>query len=113
MTGKILNKIKKMCLTIGVFLFSISTRVLATMEPAYVVRNIESDILYGPPRTTTIPGIWKITRNFIVPIAFIIGVIIYFKKSKSSTKRKVITIIITLALLIIICFGINCIFKNM
>lgn len=104
---KLKNMIKKMFSTIGVFLFSASTKVLAgveALEPA----------LYGPPRTanSSIPAFWKITRNFVIPIAFLIGVIIYFKKSKSSTKRKVITIIIALALLIAICFGINYILTN-
>lgn len=110
---KLINMIKKMFSAIGVFLFSTSTKVLAAIEPAYGVRNLEPD-LYGPPRTasSSIPAFWKITRNFVIPIAFLIGVIIYFKKSKSSTKRKIITIIIALALLILVCLGINYLITN-
>lgn len=110
---KVINIVKKMFISIGVFLFSVSTKVLAAIEPAYGVRNLEPD-LYGPPRTTnsSIPAFWKIARSFVIPIAFLIGVIVYFKKSKSSTKRKIITSIIALILLFLICFGINYLITN-
>ena len=112
---KVINIVKKMFISIGVFLFSVSTKVLAVIDPLYGPPDIgDQGALYGPPRTasSSIPAFWRITRNFVIPIAFLIGVIVYFKKSKSSTKRKIITSIIALILLILICLGINYLITN-
>ena len=50
---------------------------------------------------------FNILNKIIIPLTFIIGSIIYLKKSKSSKKRKIITLIIALIIVIAICFGLN------
>ena len=79
-------------------------------QPMYGV-PLEPD-LYGVPRPNEIPMLWKIAKGFIVPLAFIIGMIIYFKKSSSPKFKKIITVVIMLAIVILICFGINYIIIN-
>lgn len=72
--------------------------------------------LYGPPpepQSDFISTIWRIAKIFIIPLALIIGFIVYFKKSKSTTKRKIITMIIVLLIVIAICFGVNYLITNL
>ena len=110
---KLMNWIKKIFLMVGLFLNSVYTRVLASD----IIGNIE--VLYGPPPqelygvvgVSKIQNFWKILRGLIIPIAFIIGVIVYFKKSTSSVSKKIITILIVLAIIVLLCFGINYLIK--
>ena len=60
--------------------------------------------LYGPPQPPILEFGLKIFQTIIAPILFLIGIIIYLKKSKASKKRKIITTIIFVLLLI----GIYC-----
>lgn len=66
-------------------------------------------VLYGVPNVSKIevPMFWKLLRGFFIPVIFVIGMIIYFRKSKKSVKRKIVTAIIVVLLLVAICFGIN------
>lgn len=109
---KIINRLKKIFIMIGAFCFSIYTKVFAIdrIQPAYGI-PLEPD--YGVPRPYEIPMLWKIARGLIIPIAFVIGVIIYFKKSSSSTLRKVITVLIALSIVVLACLGINYIITNL
>jgi len=112
---KILDGIKKVFLMVGTFCISIYTKAFALSNPTqllYGMPPLEPD-LYGVPRPNEIPVLWKVARGLIIPIAFIIGVIIYFKKSSSSVIRKVITIIIALIILVGLCLGINYIMTNL
>lgn len=63
--------------------------------------------LYGPPRPSILELGLKVFQTVIAPILFLIGIIIYLKKSKSSKRRKVITTIILIMLLVGIYFGIE------
>ena len=47
-----------------------------------------------------------------LPIIFIIGTVVYLKKSSSNTLRKIITIVISLVVVILICLGTNYIIIN-
>lgn len=66
--------------------------------------------LYGPPtaalygiyRPSPISKMWNIAKIFIIPVALIIGLIIYFKKSKSSIKKKILITILSIAIIAII-----------
>lgn len=114
---KITSKIKKIFAVLGTFFFSIYTKVLAMSitnppEILYGVYPIEPD-LYGVPRGSSVPLIWRIARSFVIPIAFIVGAIIYFKKSKSSLKRKIIVLVISLVAVAMITLGLNYIITNL
>lgn len=110
---KIINRLKKIFIMIGTFCLSIYTKVFAidAIQPMYGI-SLEPD-LYGVPRPNEIPMLWKIARGLIIPIAFIIGVIIYFKKSSSSTLRKIITVLIALSIVVLACLGINYFITNL
>jgi len=111
---KLIKRLKKIFIMIGVFCFSIYTKVFAidvAIQPMYGI-PLEPD-LYGVPRPNEIPMLWKIARALIIPIAFIIGVIIYFKKSSSSTLRKIITVVIALSIVVLACLGINYFITNL
>ena len=102
---KLVNVIRNMFLTIGVFLFSASTKVFgmdSSMIAEYGISKPE------PKPTKSFPfGGLDILKFFVIPIAFIIGAIIYFKKSKSDTQRKIIIILIALVLLVLVCFAVE------
>lgn len=88
--------IKKITVAIGAFVTMLYTKVLA-----YVM--VGNDPEYGVPQPTYIT-MWEYARIIIIPIAFIIGAIIYFKKSKKETKNKIKTILIALVILVIAIF---------
>ena len=109
---KLLDKIKKILTKICAFLLMIPTKVSA--------REIE--VLYGPPPTSALYGvyrpspvtiIWKIARTFVIPIALLIGIIIYFKKSKSSKKKKILVTFGIVALVLLLYFVVNEITENL
>jgi len=103
---KIVSGLKKIGVMGGVFLSSLYTKVLAAEMDMI-------EILYGPPDLYETPLFWKIMKKLIIPIAFIIGAIVYFKKSSSSNVRKVITILIALAIVVLAYFGVNYVITNL
>ena len=103
---KIIKGLKRIVFLMGSFVLTIYTKVSALSTQTY----------YGVPEGATIykiPRAWKILRSFIIPIAFVIGIIIYFKKSKSSKGKKILMTLIFLAILVLIVWGINYIIINM
>ena len=90
------KSIKKITVAIGAFVAMIYTKVLAYVY----VDNIP---VYGVSKPTYIT-MWEYARIIIIPIAFIIGAIIYFKKSEKETKNKIKTILIALVILVIAIF---------
>lgn len=76
------------------------------IEPMYGIPVPE------PVKNNFINSVWNICRMFIIPIVLLIGIIIYFKKSKSSKKRKIITVLITIGIVAILYFVINYIINN-
>lgn len=63
--------------------------------------------LYGPPRPSVLEISLKIFQTILAPIIFLIGIIIYLKKSKGSRKRKIITTIILILLFAGVYYGIE------
>lgn len=112
---KIKDGIKKIFAIVGAFCISLYTKVLA-MDPALLIEP-----MYGiPPEVgkkyktiEAITGIWNIFKFFIIPIAFIIGAVVYFKKSSKSTLVKSIVIIVVLALILFECHVLNNIVENL
>lgn len=81
-------------------LVALKSKVFGT-PPSIVVA------LYGPPRPSILEVGLKMFQTIIAPVLFLIGIIIYIKKSKASKKRKIITTIIFVLLLIGIYYGIE------
>lgn len=107
---KIVERIEKGLIGIGAFLLTIPTKVFAIdymdIQPMYGIQEPE------PVRSNLVNSIWNICRMFIIPIALLIGIIIYLKKSKSSKKRKIITVLITISIVVILCLLVNYIINN-
>ena len=110
---KIVERIKKGLIGLGAFLLTIPTKVFAV--------GIDFDrtpILYGMPEPNPEPeslilkNILNICRIAVIPLALIIGIVIYLKKSKSSQKRKIITVINLVAIVLALYFIISYIINN-
>lgn len=114
---KIINGLKKIFIMIGTFFSFVYTKVLAVeMQMVEILYGPPPQDLYGVPqpnKLNDIPIFWRIARSLVIPIAFIVGVIIYFKKSSSSILRKVITILIALLIVLLACLGINYFITNL
>ena len=81
------NKIKKIFLIIVAFLSSMWSKVFAgEIQPLYGPGNTGTEL----PKVSVGERILSFCKNFIVPIAFLIGIIIYFKKSKTSIEKKIV-----------------------
>lgn len=106
---KIIKLLKKICIGIAGFFSIIYTKVIAA--EMWIQQGLygppAQDLLYGVPRSNTTPSFWRITRNLFVPLAFIVGIIIYLKRSSAPKYKKIIIILIALIIVILICFGIN------
>ena len=63
--------------------------------------------LYGPPKIYMVEYWLKLLQTILAPIIFLIGTIIYLKKSKSDKRRKIITTIIIILLFSVIYYGIE------
>ena len=102
---KILKGAKKVFVGIGVFFITLFTKLKAKASDELF--NVEA--LYGipDPEPDTYRNIWNIIYRIALPIIFIIGAIIYWKKSKSSKKKKIAMILLTLVALILVIFFIT------
>lgn len=97
---KILNKIKKIFITIIMTIVGFSTKVF----------GVSPDPLYGPPemqaqaqeseqKLRILETIQGIAKYLIIPIVLIIGLVMYFNKKTSSKVKKVglVLVIISIA----------------
>ena len=113
---KLVERIKKVIITIVLAIISFPNKIFAKFDPSSVDYYIQyPDISdYGVVKS---PGpaetIWRIARNFIIPIALLIGLIVYFKKSKSSTKKKILVTLGIIALVTLLYFVVNKIIVNL
>ena len=103
---KVVERIKKGLMGIGAFLLTIPTKVFAVddMDIIYSVYGIPDP---EPVKNNFINSVWNVCRIFIIPIALLIGIIIYFKKSKSSKKKKIFVTIGIFVITAILYFVVN------
>lgn len=125
-----MKKIKKVLMSISLFFIGITTKVLAEADSEIsTMYGVPKDqVLYGPPRNDyidpdRIPGVdpdnasvllnaWNIVAKFFIPFILLIGLIVYFKKSKSSFKKKIIVSIVLILVTLIACLGITYLLNN-
>lgn len=82
---KLINVFKRIGLMFGTFCMTIYTKVMAVrIGPVYGVEEPDPE-----PKITLMQSILEIIKTFIIPIAFVIGLIIYLKKSSSNIRVKV------------------------
>ena len=93
---KIIKKIKKVIISVIMTIMLLPKNIFA----------MDLTPLYGPPKPepTFIETIWKTIKTYILPISlfiiFIVGSIIFFKKSKGTAKEKVTILIFILFIII-------------
>ena len=108
---RFISKVKKVIVAIVLAIISFPNKIFAAINPS----ALDIQDLYGPPpvslygvaRPSTVTIIWRIARIFIIPIALLIGLIIYFKKSKSSKKKKILVTIGIISITVILYFVVN------
>ena len=107
---KFISKIKKVVVMAMGVIIALPGKIFAAMVPENFINKYQT--LYGVrnPVSLIIEVIWNIARITIIPIAVLIGLIVYFKKNKSSTKKKVLVTILTIGIVAIIYCIINLIF---
>ncbi len=98
---KRMKKVKKMIMSVAIAIMLLLGKTVQAITPD--ITDLP-DMLYGPPQTVS-GTVWRISKIFVIPLALIIGFIIYFKKSKSTTTQKILTIIIVILLIFIVICG--------
>lgn len=103
---KFISKVKKVTFAIILAIISFPNKILAIVSPSDIdLSKVQVDKLkYVPPNDVII---WRIAKIFIIPIALLIGLIIYFKKSKDSKKGKIVVTIGIIAITVILYFVID------
>lgn len=109
---RIIKKIKKVMISAIMAIMLLPKKIFASFDPSTFeeLYGPPTEILYGPPELmdepTFIESIWRMVKTCILPISlaiiFIVGSIIFFKKSKATTKEKIITLILILFIIAII-----------
>ena len=94
---KMFEKVKKCIIGIGTSLLAIPARVFASSIVSLVNPQPDYGVVIGP-RQSAITMILKIVKFFIIPIAILVGLVTYLKKSKSS---KTIKILVTIGIIVI------------
>ena len=106
-----ISKIKKVATAVGIAIISIPNKIFAMIEP-HTLYGPPTQNIYGPLEII-VNSFWTIFKWIIIPIAFLIGIIVYFKKSKSSLKKKIIVTICAIAIIAIVYYIINLIISKM
>ena len=94
-----MKKIKKVVISVIMAIMLLPKKIFASFDPSTFeeLYGPPTEILYGPPELmdepTFIESIWRMVKTCILPISlviiFIVGSIIFFKKSKATTKEKI------------------------
>ncbi len=102
---KRMKKVKKMIMSVAIAIMLLLGKTVQAITPR------DCFGLYGPPKPeeSFIESIWKTIKTYIFPISiifvFIVGSIIFFKKSKEiekETKQRIIFILFIIVILIIL-----------
>ena len=102
---KILEKIKKKIIGIGTFLITIPVKVFAVelmdIQPEY---GVQQPVPKLEPASTIGNNIWNVCKTLVIPLILLIGIIIYFKRSKSTVKKKIFITILIISIVLIAYF---------
>lgn len=100
---KVIDKIKKCIIGIGSFFVAIKSKVFANSMIKMKIDPIQPELpsaLYGIPRVSTAEKIVIIIQLFLIPIAMLIGLIIYLKRSKDNKITKILGIVGVIVLIV-------------
>ena len=86
-----MKKIKKIIVGIFSFLNALIIKVYAVIDVNNLEKVIDTESDYGIPRTIAVKSIFRIFGIIAIPLAIIIGIIVYIKRRKkkeSSNNNK-------------------------
>ncbi len=118
---KIIKKVKKVIISAIMAIMLLPKKIVSAID---FIDSGTIETLYGPPelinKPTFIESVWRMVKTYILPISlffiiFIVGSVIFFKKSKGTTKEKIITLILILFIIVIliaVCWGIYYVMTN-
>ena len=110
---KIFKKMYKILMTFGILIVNIRNRVFGVVDPkpytAYGVDYMPTPD-YGVEYIPKIDCI-KIVSFIAIPIFWIIGIIVYWKKSKEEKKEKIKVLIIVNIIIIVLILIAIAVFK--
>lgn len=109
---KLLNKVKKGVTGIGLFLITLHNKVLAqsasdyeNIDPSRILEYLQQpDYGVRNPNQNSSIELGNVYKFLAVILVLLIGLIVYFKKSKSSIKKKVLIAILAIAIAILVYF---------
>ena len=118
---KLLNKIKTSLIAIGITVMALPSRIFAANRtPDDVIKELQNgydaqqtETLYGIPSVEPVTGKYNIVRFIAIPIVVLIGLITYYKVSKSSRKKKIIVTVVIIAIIAILYVVADCAIKYM
>lgn len=102
---KILSKLKSVIVGAGIGILTFANKVFA-ISPMNMI-ELDTVALYGVAKPNPVKVIFKIAKVFVIPVALIVGLLIYFKKSKSSKKKKLLVTLGIIAITAILYFIVN------
>ncbi len=96
-----MSKIKKIFIGLGVFIVASFTKVGEVISKVTALEDISStQMLYGPPPSSTGESISKIAKPIILVVAFVIGLFVILSK-KITKKVKVIVVFVLIILIVL------------
>lgn len=101
---KLWKKAKRIMTLVLLTIISFSRKVFADTIKLLEEEKNSITPLYGVPNPTHELIIWRLAKGVIIPIALVIGMIIYLKKSKSGKKKKIIISLIVIAITVLVYF---------
>lgn len=107
----IFKKIKKIGGIMGVFLFSICSKVFAEVPMSMLSKDVDSPLYGVPERSLIIYKIFDFGIILLIPFILLLGLFIYYKKKDKEKYAERITIIkrllIIISVLLLIIIGLN------
>lgn len=98
---KVFEKIGKVFVLIFIFLKGITAKVYAT----YIELKIQPEygVMEPVKETTAFLKVWDIIKKlYFIPIALLVGIIMYLIKSKASVKKKIFVIFVLICIMALI-----------
>lgn len=98
---KLIEKLKKAIIGIGTFLTTIPTRLFADIS------TIEQTLKNEEEKIEQIYKMWFFFKKVFIPFSILIGIIVYWKKSKKSKKNKIIISLVIILIAIFVTYYID------
>ena len=101
---KILKRIKRNSLVTGVLIVSMYSKVRAEVLPEReILKGLgNTPATYAPPRPSKLSILGGMLKIIIIPLAILIGLVIYYRKRKNDKYKNFLKILIGIISIIIV-----------